>query len=591
MISLGCLGLLGGAGLPAAVAIAGADETAKADSQAGELLYNGIRLPVEWPPRHSLKTGAAPPRVPYLEHPPQVISIDVGRQLLVDDFLIEHTTLIRHFHQPERYAGNPVLKPQTPAELNGGRLPLAAMISDGVCYDPTARDFKLWYHAGWRDGTMLATSHDGLHWARPTLDVDSGTNRVLPAKKRFVRHGTGIAIDPYTTDPRQRFKMVIFEHDAKQTSAYISADGVHWTFQWHLPECGDNTTIFYNPFRKKWVVSIRVYRYGRARDYFEADTFDQAIAWQPGQPVPWANTDALDTPDPGMLALLPERAEIEREADAQHKSYAAMLKDVRQRYGDPTQLYNLDAVGYESLMLGVFGILRGPTNAATWDKLKAVKLIDLELAYSRDGFHWDRPNRRPFLASTRKPGDWDRGYLHAGVGICTVMGDKLYFYYSGWSGKSPELGISTYAGGATGVAILRRDGFASLDAGDQIAALTTRPLTFRGRHLFVNAALPRGELRAEVLDEQGRVIAPFSAENCLPMTGDSTRQRLAWHGVDDLATLRGRRVKFRFQLRQGELYAFWVSPDASGASYGPVAAGGPEFKGPTDTVGGEVKEE
>ena len=26
--------------------------------------------------------------VPYLDHPPAVISIDVGRQLLVDDFLI-----------------------------------------------------------------------------------------------------------------------------------------------------------------------------------------------------------------------------------------------------------------------------------------------------------------------------------------------------------------------------------------------------------------------------------------------------------------------------------------------------------------------
>jgi hypothetical protein len=577
LICLSCLAPLGGAGPAAAAA-----EPATAGAHQGELLYNGIRLPAEWPPRRSLKTGTAPARVPYLEHPPQVIPIDVGRQLFVDDFLIEHTTLSRRFHQPEPFAGNPVLKPETPAELNGGKLPVAAMISDGVCYDPFARDFKLWYHAGWRDGTMLATSHDGLHWARPNLDVEAGTNRVLPSKKKLVRHGTGIAIDPYTTDPRQRFKMVIFEDDVKQTSAYRSADGVHWTFDAHLPECGDNTTIFYNPFRKKWVVSIRVYRFGRARDYFEADTFAQAIAWQQGQPVPWANTDALDTPDPGMLALLPERAEIEREAEAKHKSYEAMLKDVRQRYGDPTQLYNLDAVGYESVMLGVFGILRGPTNAATWDKLKTVKLIDLELAYSRDGFHWDRPNRRPFLASSRKPSDWDRGYLHAGVGLCTVMGDKLYFYYSGWSGESPKLGIATYAGGATGVAILRRDGFASMNAGDESGTLTTRPLTFRGRHLLVNAAVPRGELRVEALDDAGRVIAPFSADNCRPMTADSTRQPVTWRGADDLATLSGRRVKFRFLLRHGDLYAFWVSPDTSGASYGPVAAGGPEFNGPID---------
>jgi len=44
-------------------------------------------------------------------------------------------------------------------------------------------------------------------------------------------------------------------------------------------------------------------------------------------------------------------------------------------------------------------------------------------------------------------------------------------------------------------------------------------------------------------------------------------------------------VRLRFHLRSGRLYAFWVSPDASGASGGYVAAGGPGFTGPTDTVG------
>ena len=44
-------------------------------------------------------------------------------------------------------------------------------------------------------------------------------------------------------------------------------------------------------------------------------------------------------------------------------------------------------------------------------------------------------------------------------------------------------------------------------------------------------------------------------------------------------------VRFRFHLRNGELYAFWVSPEASGASHGYVAAGGPGFTGMTDTVG------
>jgi len=55
--------------------------------------------------------------VPYLEKPPKVIPIDVGRQLFVDDFLIENTTLNRTLHAAQKVEGNPVFKPQTKHEL------------------------------------------------------------------------------------------------------------------------------------------------------------------------------------------------------------------------------------------------------------------------------------------------------------------------------------------------------------------------------------------------------------------------------------------------------------------------------------------
>ena len=70
-----------------------------------------------------------------------------------------------------------------------------------------------------------------------------------------------------------------------------------------------------------------------------------------------------------------------------------------------------------------------------------------------------------------------------------------------------------------------------------------------------------------------------------PLHGDGTRQAVRWRRARDLSALAGRTVRFRFHLRNGELYAFWVSPDKSGASHGYVAAGGPDFTGPTDTVG------
>ncbi|MCH5378230.1 MAG: glycosyl hydrolase family 32, partial [Planctomycetes bacterium] len=104
-------------------------------------------------------------------------------------------------------------------------------------------------------------------------------------------------------------------------------------------------------------------------------------------------------------------------------------------------------------------------------------------------------------------------------------------------------------------------------------------------HLFVNVDDPEGELRVEVLDGDGQPITPFTRDDCLPIKADSTCMPVAWRGSDDLSSLAGQPIRFRFHLSDGRLYAFWVSPDASGASYGYVAAGGPGFVAPIDTIG------
>ena len=89
--------------------------------------------------------------------------------------------------------------------------------------------------------------------------------------------------------------------------------------------------------------------------------------------------------------------------------------------------------------------------------------------------------------------------------------------------------------------------------------LTTRPASFQGRHLFVNIDNPQGELRLEVLDDDGHLVAPFTCDNCQPVQADATCQPVFWHGVDDLLRLAGKPVRFRFHLYDGRLYASWVS--------------------------------
>ena len=130
-------------------------------------------------------------------------------------------------------------------------------------------------------------------------------------------------------------------------------------------------------------------------------------------------------------------------------------------FGDPEQIYDQDVAPYESLLVGIFQVHKGPNNAIA-DKRKFPKMSELNLGFTRDGFHWHRPVRTPFIAAMRKVGDWQRAYLHFTDGVMLVVGDRLLFNYSSRSGDAPN-GPDMYAGGSTGVAFLRRDCFASMD--------------------------------------------------------------------------------------------------------------------------------
>jgi len=542
--------------------VAGARLLAPGESRGGATLYNGIRLADPWPPRlRSLPTLPLTP--PYLADPPAVIPIDLGRQLFVDDFLIAQTSLARTFHRAQYHPASPVLTPVTPWEKRDPvadrtnaphKSPAAMPFSDGAFFDPKDGLFKLWYMGGYASTMCYATSTDGIHWTRPTLDVVKGTNIVFNGD----RDSSTVWLDQSTPNPAERYKLTLW-HD-HYLELFTSGDGIHWTKVANSGRAGDRTTFFYNPFRDVWVFSLRSEQNAGARHrlYWETPDFAHGTKWNasgPGSPVEWVGADKLDP--------------------------------MRPEYRIPTELYNLDCVAYESIVLGLFTIWRG-------ERPQREKPNDICLGYSRDGFHWARPDREPFLGVSEHYGDWNWANVQSAGGCCLVIGDTLYFYVSGRHGLE---GTDVPDVCSTGLATLRRDGFVSMDhpgharverlSGSGVApgTLITRPVRFSGKHLFVNLAAPSGDLRVEVLDEAGRTIAPFTAAACVPVRGDSTCARVTWTSSKDLSAIANRAVRFRFQLSNGALYAFWVSADEHGASRGYVAAGGPGFTGPTDTVG------
>jgi hypothetical protein len=520
-------------------------------------LHNGITLGRPWPPdwRFPSEHPALPP---YLASPPRVIPIDVGRQLFVDDFLIEETTLVRQFHAPIYHTANPIVRPDMPWEQRDevadrtGTLPnpAAMVFSDGVFYDPRDRLFKMWYMGGYAMATCLATSDDGVRWRKPAFDVVPGTN-IVDAR---TRDSSTVWLDLGAADPGMRFKMTVWSD--KQLVLLSSADGIHWRRLGRTGTIGDRSTFFYNPFRDVWVFSIRADENpggtGRYRRYWETSDFLAARDWQSAGAVAWIKADSRDFAAKG-ISTAPE-------------------------------LYNLDCVAYESVLVGLFAIWRGEPGDRE-------KINEVTVGFSRDGFHWYRPDRRAFLPVANAPGAWNWANVQSAGGCCVIAGDQLYFYMSGRQGRP---GSNAPGVCATGVAMLRRDGFASMDWAtgtitafrrssepDGSGVLTTRVVTFTGGHLFVNADLRDGELRVEVLDANGRTVEPFTRERCERLTGDSTRHPVRWT-LGSLRDLAGRPLRFRFTLARGRLYSFWVSGWPTGESGGYVAAGGPGFHAITD---------
>jgi hypothetical protein len=443
-------------------------------------------------PRNPTQTYTQPS---YITNPPAVISINTGRQLFVDDFLIEQSTLARSAHRPVPYGGNPVLTTGSGRDFGD----LAFPYSDGVWWDPADRLFKMWYDGAYGNNVCYAYSTDGKNWVKPSIPdaVVPGTNIVLQIGGG--RDSVTIWRDANDPDPSRRYKAFAV-YDIPIMQVYFSPDGIHWSAPQpnNLNSLSDRTTVFYNPFRRVWVESARrtvtlpaTARRGAydARSRFYAESAD-ALHWTDPSNVFWTGPDEFDPPYAGPGGAYPE-------------------------------LYNLDAVAYESVLVGLFSWFHpGPTYKSSYNP--GPNLVELGVGFSRDGFGWVRPTRgfgpNAFIPASNVDGTWNCCNTQSAGGGFLVVGDQLWFYYSARSARKPSR-----VHGSTGLAVLRRDGFYSMDAGAGEGALTTKPVSFTGSHLFVNVAAPAGRLQAEILDTNGNPIPPFTRAKSSTVAGDTTR--------------------------------------------------------------------
>jgi hypothetical protein len=477
-----------------------ADRVSRRDCLAGAaVLLSGAA------PAAEARAAAAPPA-------PATLFLD-------DTHIARMDRLTRTLHRPTKRGA--VLRSPNPTK--------AVQTRSAPAWDPAARSYKLGVIS---IDERLWQSADGLNWSpapAPDLGVD-----------HFVA-------DPNDPDPARRFKAALTNRGFA-----VSPDAVHWT-KLDVPPVpsSDESNLSVDPTEGLFIHTVkRVGAHGRAvalatsRDFrtwtdlglvFQSDVIDQ----QRGAELIHARIADSTLQPP--IHVDPSRFKVD--------------------------VYNMGVFRYEGHYLGMPAMFHSTGPVPNYPNTDGFHVIQLLL--SRDLKEWHRlGDRQTFIGPSRlDSGAYDLTQILP-PSAPVVRGDELWFYYTGLKYRStfnyegqypngriiPKPGLSWDTGGIC-LAVLRRDGFLSLDAGEPGGEVVTRA-ALAGRELRLNLdAGAGGAAMVELLDEGGQVLAASE-----PVTGDGVRLPVRWKAGADPARLGGRPVRVRIRLRSASLYALAWTP-------------------------------
>ncbi|NOY80892.1 MAG: hypothetical protein GXP31_07780 [Kiritimatiellaeota bacterium] len=450
------------------------------------------------------------------------------RLVLDDDHLEDSAFVTRTWHQPQRF-DEPVLRPEHPWER-------WCPVLFGTVLRREDR-WQMWYCAWTRrcpPRVCYAESRDGVAWEKPELGLlpfqgNTHTNIILQSRSE-----TGL-IDDLTVieDARDRnwpLKMLFFDTGGAGVERGIyaarSADGIRWELMSEQPvlRWGDRFNAVPQRLDGRFVVFGRTRNMpdmGKGRCVFRTES-ETLLEWSPPELV--LARDAEDPPD--------------------------------------MEIYSVTAFPWHGMLLGAIERMH-----------MAPDRLDPELVWSRDaGRNWRRSRTRPAFIPLAPSPSWQDTWINLSASPPISADGQLRFYYSGRGGAH----MSPYPlnQGAIGLAVLRPDGFCSMRAGQRPGWIVTRPETWHGGDLAVNAdprlddrshpAYCHGEMRVEVRTPDGSVVPGYSMSDCNPLRSNTIQEpncsRTVRWGERSADALAGREITFRFELREAHLYSWHARP-------------------------------
>ncbi len=468
--------------------------------------------------------------------------VEVGgvRQLLMDDYVVDDAWAChRTVHQPEKYPGNPVL----PCPDNQ-----VAKTSQGtVMYDEQLKRFRLWasYWYKWREKyapnivTNYYESEDGINWVAPELGIvefdGSRANNVILGAPGFICGGPSVVEAPPRLRARGRYAMLHGraggpdrpgQHHKMDTLIAWSKDGLHWQDQAENPVLHGRTDTFNNMV------------YNPERDVFMHYRRATVNANQIRRMAYSESTDLITFTQPQVI-IYPDEL-------------------------DPCMFYGMPVTKYQGVYLGFLEMFYVYMDQTQVNHVLGPKShqIDIQLAWSRDGIHWQRHPKRPIFLPTGVPDSYDWGMIQVLQGL-PERDDRVLVYYVGDEAFHTNASVQNSKTGHLCLATLRQDGFVSLDAPAE-GYMLTRPLRCPGGKLHINARTTgNGFVRVAARRgdgvNDGDWIEGWSFDDGPVFAGDSTDAALDWKSAKSFDGLKGDAMRLHFWMQKAELYSFWFA--------------------------------
>ncbi len=490
--------------------------------------------------------------------------LDIGsrRELFVDGLLVDHLTgkaeLRLHHPVPQEIA----LVYDAPWEGTGSGY--HSIFKDGDRYRMYYKSWQLTVTPGKVNTTehplfcCYAESDDGIHWRKPELGLHefngSKANNIVFVSEKIGKTKSEpgeptVFKDENPDAPAEaRYKALLRCAAPAGVLAFKSPDGLHWTPMSDAPVITDGVfdsqnLAFWDAIRGEYRAYWRFFTKGVINDRTGKPSDVRAIRTATSKDfLHWENQADLayiDSPveqlytsqvkpyyrAPHLFIGFPTRY-IEREwSDSMRALPERENREWRAQASKPSERYGL-------------------------------ALTEALFMVSRDGVTFKRWNEAFLRPGVERDGTWAYGNQYIGWQILETKSAvegapnelSLYATESYWSGRH---------GSALRRYTLRLDGFVSAEAPMRGGELVTKPLQFQGRQLCLNfATSAAGSARVEIQDVNGKALPGFALEDCPPLFGDTPERRVTWTGGSDVSSLAGRPVRLRFELKDGDLYAF-----------------------------------